>query len=241
MKKVLEPKRKYVSDVIFLALFSLFSSFLFVAIAYASGLIPEDVIVLANKERTEAGLSLLSESAILSRAAEQKANDMIANDYFSHISPSGVEPWYWFGQNGYQYKSAGENLAINYDSAEEQHDAWMKSETHRANIMNANYQEIGVAVKNGKIAGKESTVTVEFFGTPLVAAADNRALSPVTPVAVEVMPPRISWIDGAFIFATLILSFSILVPPLALFYRTYQHIKMGAESGQSDVVASGLL
>lgn len=171
-------KKHPFSTFIALAIIGVASSFSFVFTAFAAGMAPDDIIALVNNSRTKATLSPLSANAKLTEAAKSKANDMIKNDYFAHTSPKGVEPWYWIKQAGYQYKAAGENLAINYTDAKEQHEAWMKSETHRANIMSARYQEIGVAVVRGKIDGKESIVTVEMFGAPLVAAADHMALIP---------------------------------------------------------------
>lgn len=147
----------------------------------ASAIAPADVIALANGARAREGLPALAENRLLSVAARDKAEDMLKNDYFAHTSPDGIAPWNWIKQAGYQYKAAGENLAINFDTAKEQHGAWMKSATHRANIMNGQYREIGVAVVKGKIDGKESLVTVEFFGTPLYAAIDRpAAVPPVT-------------------------------------------------------------
>lgn len=126
-----------------------------------------EVIRLVNDARTEAGLPILRESSLLSQAAMNKATDMIAHDYFSHVSPSGVEPWFWIRGVGYQYRAAGENLAINFTDASDQHNAWMKSPTHQANILSVGYQEIGVAVVKGKIDGNESIFTVEYFGSPI--------------------------------------------------------------------------
>lgn len=175
-------KKHSIATFIALSVIGVASSFVFVFTAFAAGMVPDDVIALVNNSRTKATLSPLSANAKLTAAAKNKADDMIKNDYFAHTSPKGIEPWYWIKQAGYQYKAAGENLAINYTDAKEQHEAWMKSETHRANIMSTRYQEIGVAVVKGKIDGKESTVTVEMFGAPLVAVADQMA--PVPPVAV---------------------------------------------------------
>jgi hypothetical protein len=70
----------------------------------------------------------------------------------------------------------------------------MKSETHRANILNTHYQEIGVATVEGKIDGVESIITVELFGTPFQVIADqSHAVTPkaVEPVTVEVDAPEV--------------------------------------------------
>jgi hypothetical protein len=94
-------------------------------------------------------------------------------------------------EEGYAYKAAGENLAINFTDAKEQQSAWMESKTHRANILNANYREIGVAVVEGKIDGQHSIVTVQLFGTPLYAAADQAKAVVPPPIAQEVKLPEI--------------------------------------------------
>lgn len=168
------------------------SSFVFVFTALASGIASTDVIALANSARAKEGLAPLSENAKLSAAARNKAEDMLKNDYFAHTSPKGVTPWAWIKQEGYQYKAAGENLAINFTDAKEQHSAWMKSASHRANILNSQYQEIGVAVVKGKIDGKESIVTVEFFGTPLHAVTDRAA---AVPPVVQKVPAEVKSIE----------------------------------------------
>jgi len=170
-----------------LAIIGIASSFVFVFTALASGIVPADVIALANSARAKANLIALTENAKLSLAAQNKADDMLRNDYFAHTSPKGVEPWHWIKEAGYQYQAAGENLAINYTDAKDQHSAWMKSETHRANILNTRYREIGVAVAKGKINGKESLVTVELFGTPLVGVIDKKAPVPVALAPAEIM------------------------------------------------------
>ncbi|MEP7162405.1 MAG: CAP domain-containing protein [Candidatus Moraniibacteriota bacterium] len=181
-------KRQLISATLVPALMlGLLWSSLMTAPVQASGISNAEVIQLANAAREKEGLAPLSENAALSKAASDKAHDMIANDYFAHTSPAGVTPWHWIKKEGYVYKGAGENLAVNFSSAKEQHSAWMKSESHRANILNSSYREIGVAVVEGKLNGETSLITVEFFGTPLVAVADGtKATTPLaTPAPVK--------------------------------------------------------
>lgn len=152
----------------------------------AGGIDPDTVIGLANKARFDRGLPELTENKQLMAAAKAKADDMIKNDYFAHTSPAGKDPWYWVKRSGYAYRAAGENLAINFTDAKEQQSAWMKSRTHRDNILNAQYQETGVAVVEGKIKGKNALVTVQLFGTPLAVVADRQ----VSPIAKELPVPE---------------------------------------------------
>ncbi len=193
-----------------LAVVGIISSFAFVFVAVASGIVPSDVIVLANDARTEAGLTVLTENARLSEAARSKAEDMLKNDYFAHTSPQGIEPWYWIKQAGYQYQAAGENLAINYTDATEQHQAWMNSELHRSNIMNAHYRDIGVAVARGRIHDKESIVTVEYFGVPLYTAADVKGAETAATPSPAILAARLSGLEEV-VFAWLVLSV-VLMP-----------------------------
>lgn len=132
--------------------------------ASASLITPEKVVELANKERASQNLPLLAVNGLLAKAARDKLDDMLKNNYFEHTSPAGFTPWHWLAKNGYDYKYAGENLAMNFLSAEGQNKAWMESRTHRDNILNARYQEIGTAVGQGTINGRETIVAVQEFG-----------------------------------------------------------------------------
>lgn len=178
----------------------LFVAFIFAAAIFqvvavqAADITPASILQLVNDERTKAGLAPLQENAALSRAAQAKLDHMFKNDYFSHTSPKGETPWYWVKQSGYSYQYAGENLAINYSSAEKQHKAWMKSETHRANILSNKFTETGVAVESGTLNGEEATITVEMFGAPrfvqaqktVPSSAPQESTIPMVPTAVPV-------------------------------------------------------
>jgi len=151
-------------SIILASLVATIAIFSFVSSASASLITPEKVVELANNERASQNLPNLIVNADLAKAAEDKLADMFKKNYFEHTSPSGLTPWHWLEKNNYEYKYAGENLAMNFVSAENQNKAWMESQTHRANILNTHYQEIGVAVGQGTINGRETIVTVEEFG-----------------------------------------------------------------------------
>ena len=128
-----------------------------------------------NAEREKQGLGDLQLNDQLSQAAYLKAQDMIANGYWAHTSPSGVTPWKWLGDVGYNYSVAGENLAKNYPNAEATVAAWMASTTHRENILNKAYTDVGFAVVDGSLAGKETTLVVAYYGEPVSAATAVKA------------------------------------------------------------------
>lgn len=109
------------------------------------------VLDLVNKERAKNGLSALSLSAEAGRVAQLKADDMAANGYFSHTSPTYGSPFDMLKQFGVSYKTAGENIAKGQTSPQAVMNAWMNSEGHKANILKNGYTKLGVGytVKNG--------------------------------------------------------------------------------------------
>ncbi len=130
--------------------------------------IENQIINYVNQERAVQGLEQLIENDILNEVAQLKAQDMLGNDYFAHTSPEGIDPWHWFDKAGYSYKYAGENLGMDFETASSVHEAWMKSEKHRENILSAKYAEMGVAVKRGIVDNKETQIAVQVFGKSLV-------------------------------------------------------------------------
>ncbi len=129
-------------------------------------ILPAVVTDLTNQERANLVLPLLKRNPILDQAAQLKANDMAVNGYFAHNSPTGITPWYWFGQVGYLFTYAGENLAVHFSDSDEVVSAWMASPTHRANIVNSNYTEIGIGTARGIYQGYETVFVVQLFGRP---------------------------------------------------------------------------
>lgn len=131
---------------------------------------PEIMLELTNGSRTEEGISVLRLNVRLASAAEAKANDMFEQQYFNHESPSGKTPWEFIRSAGYEYSFAGENLAMDFVSAEGVQKAFMESASHRENILNAKYSEVGIAVKKGMFEDRETIIVVEEFGSPLYNA-----------------------------------------------------------------------
>lgn len=145
---------------------------------YVALILPSHLVDLTNGSREEEGLSPLRENPLLSSAARLKAEDMAARGYFSHTSPDGLSPWHWFSLVGYEYRAAGENLAVHFESDENVLSAWMKSPSHRANILNDAFTEVGIAAAEGEFEGRKTTFVVQLFGKPV-----HEALSPVATVS----------------------------------------------------------
>ncbi len=125
-----------------------------------------NIIVLTNRDRSELGLPPLKENQNLDLAASLKISDMGENSYFAHISPLGKTPWYFLRRASYNFQAAGENLAENFTDAQDLEMAWMKSPEHRANILNPEFTEIGVAEKQIKLGGRLENITVEYLAKP---------------------------------------------------------------------------
>lgn len=125
------------------------------------------LIELTNEERQSLGISSLREDNLLNEAAYLKAQDMIIYSYFSHESPAGTTPWYWFKKVGYNYQIAGENLGIGFLDSEEIYQAWDDSPSHKANLVNPKYEDIGIAVLKGDFKNNETIVVVQLFGSPI--------------------------------------------------------------------------
>jgi hypothetical protein len=146
-------------------------------LGYAANISPDEVIRLTNEKRVASGLEPLSANNVLSQAAQAKGADMLDKDYWAHVSPDGTQPWKFFIDFGYRYRFAGENLARDFSNPTSAVEAWMASPSHRENILSSKYHEIGIAVVEGDLAGVDTTIIVQFFGTTSVDTI------PVQPVA----------------------------------------------------------
>lgn len=129
---------------------------------YADG-----VLAFTNAERYREGLPILSSNEALSRAAAAKLQDLFANQYFAHESPSGESASDLITGAGYKYLAVGENLALgSFTSNKHVVTAWMDSPGHRANILKPTYTEIGIAAGHGVYQGRSAWIVVQHFGLP---------------------------------------------------------------------------
>jgi hypothetical protein len=152
---------------------------------YSSAITNANIFSLTNTARAAAGLPLLAVNGLLEQAAQAKANDMLAGQYFAHQSPDGRMPWNFIRGTGYDYRHAGENLAVHFQQAEDVQAGWMASPTHRANILDNRYQEIGVGVSSGQFDGVPTVFVVQMFGTPKEGIAPTPAAPPAPAPVVE--------------------------------------------------------
>lgn len=145
---------------------------------FISAVIASDIVSLTNTQRAEASLGTLVENPLLVEAANRKAKDMAARGYFSHNGPDGKTPWKWLSESGYNYRYAGENLAVRFTDSSDVVKAWMGSPSHKANVVKGVYSEIGVGVASGVYKGSPAVYVVQFFGTSAGTAASVANVQP---------------------------------------------------------------
>jgi hypothetical protein len=201
-------------------------------LGYASDITVSQLLKYTNQRRAETGASELRLNPALMKAAEMKARDMFEHGYWAHVSPSGVEPWDFILAENYDYSHAGENLAKNFSNSREVVNAWYGSPTHRENLLNKNYEEIGFAVVNGVLEGYETTLVVQLFGKPrnpayLASAQDEQrilesatvvdleptiSIEPIFPIGgVAVAAPRDYHIEANIATKYLIILFGVFI------------------------------
>ncbi len=126
----------------------------------------EELLLSHNQERAEQGLNPLTLNTTLSKSAGDKAQAMLESDCWSHYCPPGTEPWNYFKEAGYNYQHAGENLAEGFTSIDSVMSAWMNSPSHRENILNGDFEEVGFGFAYGNYQGKDNnTIIAVHFGT----------------------------------------------------------------------------
>ena len=178
-KKEKKPKSLRARNILLVFLFVIFVEFLFFSnqmgrISFEDILAkisPAELVELTNIRREDRDIDTLQVDPELIAAAMMKAEDMADKGYFAHTSPDGVDPWHWFDEAGYDYQYAGENLAVNFSESYQVDRAWMRSPSHRENIINQKFEDIGIATATGEYKGDEATFVVQLFGK---RSADSR-------------------------------------------------------------------
>lgn len=157
-------------------------------LAYATEMSITSLLESTNEQRVRNGQAPLKINTELSKAAQAKANDMTNRNYWSHATPDGQEPWVFIQQANYSYQKAGENLAYGFNTSHNAVIGWMNSPSHRANLLDGAYKEVGFGFANAKDynnSGPE-TVVVAMYGQPTGSPAtanetsSDPTLTPVT-------------------------------------------------------------
>lgn len=195
--------------------------------SYATNTSDDGLLEATNKQRIGQGLQPLTFNSQLDQAAQAKAEDMAAKDYWSHTTPDGREPWVFFDDVDYAYKKAAENLAYGFISSDTTVSGWMNSPGHRANILDPVLQEVGFGmanVANYQNRGQQ-TIVVAMYGQPATLAVANNTpvATPITQLG-SAQPQNISYIQSLTAGKAPWSSFAIgLVIGSIVMYLTVRH------------------
>lgn len=113
----------------------------------------QDMFGLVNNERKNHNINKLVWDPALSVIAQKHAEDMWKKQYFCHYSPEGSDVGDRLEQSGYIYLLAGENLAL-APTLKTAHQGLMNSEGHRANILDSDFNRLGIGVIDNGVYGK---------------------------------------------------------------------------------------
>jgi len=133
----------------------------------------EEILDIVNQRRAEGAncgsagsfgpAGALTMNPALRCAARVHSKQMVTENFFDHSTPWGETPWDRMAAAGYQYSSAGENIAAGNSTAASTMQQWMDSDGHCSNIMSADFTEIGVGYYPGGGYGHYWT---QAFGRP---------------------------------------------------------------------------
>ena len=183
--------------------------FLLPKTAWLADVTPEKLIELTNQERLAAGLNTLTANQLLTKAAWEKAQEILRTQIFKH-NINGRKFSDWIQAAGYNYSYVGENLAIDFVTSEGVIDAWNSSPLHRQNLLNSYYEEIGIAAIAGNFDGQETTVVVQIFGAPPPAVVQPRVFSQPT-----FTTAAINYFENSYSFAKPIPAENLLIHSIA--------------------------
>lgn len=101
------------------------------------------MICLVNTLRYQNGLKPYLLDRRLVAAATAKVNDMITNNYFAHVSPTGVAWTTFIDQAGYYWLGAGENLALGFADDLGAFNGFLNSPGHKINMLSPGWTSFG--------------------------------------------------------------------------------------------------
>lgn len=151
-------------------------------LSYATDVSATGLLQATNEQRGKNAAGSLQLSTGLNAAAQAKANDMIARNYWSHTTPDGQQPWVFIDNVGYKYQKAGENLAYGFSDSTDTVTGWMNSASHRANLLDSSFTEVGFGFANSEDFNHDGaeTVVVAMYAQPHVLAASSTASTPAS-------------------------------------------------------------
>lgn len=165
-------------------------------LAYATGMSVSGLLDDTNAARSANGIAGLGLNSKLNAAAQAKADDMAARNYWSHNTPEGNPPWIFDDAQGYAYLKLGENLAAGFSDNQATINGWMASAPHRENLLDPAFVEVGFGFANNpdytSAGGGPMTIVVAHYGKPASTPAPVAAATPPPtppPASHQASPP----------------------------------------------------
>ncbi len=162
-------------------------------LAYSTSMSVGGLLSATNNARAANGVAGLSLNSQLNAAAQAKASDMAARNYWSHNTPEGSPPWIFDDAQGYAYLKLGENLATGFADEQATINGWLASPTHRENMLDPAFTEVGFGYANiadyTAAGGGNMTIIAAHYGKPASAAAPAPPPASPPPVAAASPPP----------------------------------------------------
>lgn len=156
-------------------------------LSYATSMSINGLLESTNSARSQNGISTLKLNSQLNAAAQAKANDMAARNYWSHNTPEGNLPWIFVSAQNYAYQKLGENLATGFADERTTVNGWLSSPSHRDNMLDGTFSEVGFGfTNNGNYTSAmrgPMTIVVAFYGQPQAQAASSPLQSNSIPLA----------------------------------------------------------
>lgn len=121
----------------------------------------KQILDLVNAKRKSFGLNTLKIDAALESMAQAKSKEMVNKNYFSHNSPKYGSPFNMMKNYRIKYRAAGENIAGSA-TIKDAFNAWMKSKSHKDNILNKDFNYTGIGVCTSQTYG--NVIVQEFVG-----------------------------------------------------------------------------
>ncbi len=151
-------------------------------LAYATNTTVDGLLTATNAERTSRGLPALKLNSKLAASSQAKSDDMVATNYWAHNRPDGTTPWVFFANAGYQGLKEGENLAYGQLTSQQAVNEWMASPTHRDNILDSSYCEVGFGIsKSADFVGSgPETIVAAHYGEPATGCTTTTVTTPKT-------------------------------------------------------------
>lgn len=138
----------------------------------------DELLALTNEARQEEGLSPLRNSYLLGKSAQDFAEDLGTQNFFSHQGKDGSTLSSRVSATGYSFTAAGENIAAGQRTAQSVFNGWMNSEGHRKNILAEGYTEVGFGMFDATGSSDYGKYWVQNFGKPSGGSSNDALYIP---------------------------------------------------------------